>query len=132
MMRLWEVVFQAQQSRAQNGSNTGFVFLNPKLIIERSELGTGTSIKAKFEGVNLLYAAITHQKRRVIRSQPYPEGENIAELRKVLQAYNVLQYAISYTHAHQFSGAAVAGPHVNIFSVMRPLVVAELLPLDET
>ena len=55
----------------------------------RAALGDGRkfplSMKAKVERVNLLDAAITHQERRVIRSQSDPVSETIGELRKVLQ-----------------------------------------------
>ena len=92
-------------------------------------------MKAKFERVNLLYTAIAHQRRRALRSESHPAGENVAGLRKIFQAYDVLQYAIFYSDANQFRGAApgaLAHPHIDIFSVRRPLVVVERPPSTKT
>ena len=55
-------------------------------------VGLSTSLASAFSGelqvesINLLDAAITHQQRRVIRSQSYPESETVLALRKILEA----------------------------------------------
>jgi hypothetical protein len=43
-------------------------------------------MKAKVERVNLLDAAITHQERRVVRSQSYPRSELIGQPWNILEA----------------------------------------------
>jgi hypothetical protein len=42
--------------------------------------------KVQVERINLLDTAITHQERGIIRSQSYPDGERVGELRKILEA----------------------------------------------
>ncbi len=65
------------------GCKVGPQSARPLLVSRRS---SKLSVKPKVERVNLVDTAITHQQRRAIRSQSYPGSENVAGLRKILEA----------------------------------------------
>jgi hypothetical protein len=89
-------------------------------------------VKVQVEGIKFLDAAISHQEWSAIPGQSYPRSENISALRKILETQNVLQYAIFDSHACQFCSTTTVFAEADIGPVRKPLVVADLFPLDPT